>query len=157
MIAILFGCGLRRSEAQALNVNSIHVCKDGLMFVKIEHSKSGKSRRVALNPWTWQFLSHYVSQRKTDRCYASDPLFVNYDQEGRAMDRISESTLYRAYRRVTGAAPHSARKTYATKLIRDGATRKQVAAELGHASEMMVGIYEAETMIEQSPGRNLAF
>lgn len=157
LVGILFGCGLRRSEAQSLCVGDVHVENGGTMYVSVAHSKSGKPRRVALNPWTWEHLSLLVLQRRKEAANTRDALFPFYYSSGKARAAMSTASIYRVYRQYVGAAPHSARKTFATQLVKGGASYKQVAAALGHSGIAQIPTYEACLTLEESPVKNVGY
>lgn len=156
IMGIFFGCGLRLSEVLDLSVGAIHVYQS-IAYLEIDHSKSGKRRRVPLNDWAMQHIAPLVSQRKSDGAGADDPLLTFYYADGRARTRIAMRTLSRLYKLHTGAAPHSARKTYITRLLRTGATAAEAARAAGHGDTAQIHVYEEALRLEDSPGRLLSY
>lgn len=152
LLSILFGGGLRRSEAAGLNLNDVLTTPEGIPFLRIRKAKGGEGRDVALPAWAWENFSMLVSQRKSEGGSGGDPLFVNYTENytGR---RISTYTLYRIYKSYTGAAPHSARATFATALLKQGANDRDVGLALGHKSDKMVKVYDKRS---NAPGDSVA-
>lgn len=143
LLAILFGSGLRRSEARGLRVGDIIVGEGPLYGLELEHTKAGKRQQRRLPAWAWEYLAPLVSQRKEEGAGANDWLFVFYYRDGTTKGRqLSDATVYRIYREYTGAAPHSARATFATRLLEQGAHREDVADALGHADAQAVKVYD---------------
>jgi integrase len=163
MFALLFGCGLRRSELVALNVGDVLVSARGTLYLNIRHTKAGKRRRQPLPRWAGEAFSMLVSQRKSEGGIEEDPLFPFYYQTGKIRGRLSVETVYRLFRdhcRQLGikAAPHSARATAATKLLDQGYNDRDVALFLGHATSAMVQTYDKRRReIEENPGKKLDF
>lgn len=101
--------------------------------------KGGKSRDVKILPAVWNLLrNHRESMGLSPKLSTDDPtpLFVN--REG---DRLSEMGIARAIGAAAKAAgiempvtPHAARRGVATAALLGGAPRRQVQAQLGHAS-----------------------
>lgn len=148
ILALLFGGGLRRSEVIQLNVDSVAVTPEGVLFLVVHDSKSGQEQHKALPAWAWERFSTLVSQRKAEGAKERDPLFVFYYRDGRPRGRLSVETLRRDYKNflsavgVSGASPHSARTTFASWLKSEGHDDRSVAEALGHSSTDAVATYD---------------
>jgi integrase len=149
LLALLFGAGLRRSEARNLRVGDVMVSADTdaegqpIYGLELAHTKAGKRQQRRLPAWAWEYFSVLVSQRKEEGAQANDFLFVFYYRSGKTNNRqLSEASFYRYYRRAAKAAPHSARATFATALLSAGYAREEVADALGHSTDTAVKIYD---------------
>lgn len=126
VISLLYSSGIRVSELQQLNRDSI---RDGQFTV------IGKGRKVRIcfiDDRTEQFLKEYLSQRK-DR---SEALLV-----GAQSQRISVSTIQLIIRNATEKAglkkkitPHTFRHSFATNYISNDGNIRHLASLLGHSS-----------------------
>jgi site-specific recombinase XerD len=161
VVALLFGAGLRRSEALGLNMDSVKVSEFGEMYLELSHTKSGKKQMRFLAKFARKFVARLVSQRKEEGADNSDPLLVFYYKDGRERGRLSEKTFYLIFRRVmksigVKAAPHSARAALATKLKREGVDDRIVAQVLGHATDQMVKVYDHRRIsVEENPLKDI--
>jgi integrase len=164
LLAILFGGGLRRSEALKLNVGDIGEGNDGVPFLILRATKAGQNQTQSLPAWAWQRVIKYLEQRDDDGSAPQSPLFVFYYRNGESRRRMSERTLARMYKRyaasvgVDGAAPHSARATAVTRLKEMGYEDRDVANFLRHSTETMVRVYDKRGRgPARNPGRMLEY
>jgi Site-specific recombinase XerD len=146
VIAVLFGSGLRRSEALALDIGAVKVSPEGVVFLELLTSKSGKRQARTLAKFAWKYLSSYISQRKAEGGQNVDPLFVWYYANGKPRGRLSQGSFYRIFRdscRQIGikAAPHAARATFATRLHQVTGSDLLTADALGHQTTAQVRKY----------------
>lgn len=140
LFALLFGAGLRRSEARMLNLEDVMTTPEGVPYVVIRTPKAGKIQQQPLPQWAYEYFSVLVSQRKSMGCKSTDPLFINYSRL--AYPRLSDSSIYRIFKRRFGAGCHSARATYATKLKDLGYPYEDIANALRHSTTQQVKIYD---------------
>ena len=130
ILTILYGCGLRISEALSLNVGDI----DHNDFLKIR-GKGGKERIVPLLPAVKDKIDAY----QTACPYSfntGDPLFLGARGE-RISPRIVQRTLekMRAYLGLPDTVtPHALRHSFATHLLAEGINLRSIQELLGHAS-----------------------
>jgi integrase len=164
ILAVLFGGGLRRSEALKLNVGDIGESSDGVPFLILRSTKAGQNQEQSLPSWAWQRLLSYLEQRDSEGDGSESPLFVFYYEDGRQGGRLSESTLARLYKRYAeesgcgSAAPHSARATAVTMLKELGFEDREVARFLRHSTEQMVRAYDKRGRgPAANPGRQLEY
>lgn len=159
MIAILFGCGLRRSEAVRLRLSDVMVTPKGTLYLEVRKAKSGTPRKQPIPAWTFEYLSALIIDRK-NQYSAPENAFIfcsgyGSEPEERHMDC---KTLYRIYRRYLNAAPHSARATFATRLLEDGNSPEQVADALGHSTTTMVKVYDKrERSVDTNCGKSVTY
>ncbi len=163
LLAILFGGGLRRSEALALNLADVALSAKGNLYLKLRHTKAGQIQEQALPEWAANRFSDLVIQRKRDGATEQDPLFVMYYLDGKPRSRLAEKTIYLIFTRYAAAlgikaAPHSARASAATKLLLDGFAEKDVQRFLRHSTSKMVEAYDKRARtVDESAALNLFF
>ena len=168
LLAVLFGGGLRRSEALKLNLADIDQAPDGTPYLVLRGTKAGIDQQQSLPPWAWARLLQYLEQRYQDDDCGDDfrerPLFVFYFNNGMVRDRMCDKTLVRIYKRctkaigVSGAAPHSARATAVTMLKELGFEDRAVAQFLRHSTTRQVEIYDKRSRgPSTNPGRKLVY
>lgn len=130
LFMLLYGCGLRISEALDLNIGDFP--KEGFLRVM---GKGGKERIVPLLDIVRNTVFDYIERRtvKTDK---SDPLFIGA-RGGRMSQQIAQEAL-RKMRRLLElpetATPHAFRHSFATHLLQNGANLREIQELLGHAS-----------------------
>ena len=69
LILLLYGAGLRISEALALTLNDVNL---STALIQIRETKFYKTRLVPIGPDLVRALTHYASQRKKDHSAQSD-------------------------------------------------------------------------------------
>ena len=168
LLALLFGGGLRRSEALYITIADVKKTKSGTFFVELRATKAKKDASQAIPDWTGLALEAVIADRKKHGASSGDPLFIGY--RGRAgvlpsSDPLSETGLYLlfkgySYRAGAGAfvSPHSARATAITKLLDEGITHRDVKEFSRHSSVQMVEVYDKRrTGIDMNPGVTLRY
>ena len=130
LFTLLYGCGLRISEALALDVRDAPRAGSGLRV----RGKGGKERVVPVLPAVEAAVLAYLSARGGPLPEA--PLFLGA-RGGRLDPAIAQKAL-RDYRRLAGlpehATPHALRHSFATHLLGAGADLRAIQELLGHAS-----------------------
>lgn len=163
LLSIMFGGGLRRSEARNLRVRDVLVSAYGTPFLDLGKTKSGKVRHQPLPAWASERFSVLVCQRRDEGAQANDPLFVFYYEDGKVRGKISESTQYRTFQFYCAkigikAAPHAARATAASMLKAMGKEDRDVQEFLGHNQPGMVAVYDKRRRgVEENCGKMLDF
>ena len=130
LLTLLYGCGLRISEALALNVGDIGEKTEALVIT----GKGNKQRIVPLLPIVRSTLLRSVKEHP---CPMSDaPLFV-----GARGERLNPGVVQRQIRRLRAelglpdtVTPHALRHSFATHLLSAGTDLRSVQELLGHAS-----------------------
>ncbi len=130
ILTILYGCGLRISEALSLNVGDINHND----FLKIR-GKGNKERLVPVLPVVKEKIAAYLKacpyQQKQ-----GDALFLGARGE-RISPRIIQRNLEKL-RRYLGLpetlTPHALRHSFATHLLAEGTNLRSIQELLGHAS-----------------------
>jgi integrase/recombinase XerD len=147
MLDIYYGCGLRRSEGQALLVNDLQLDK-GLLYVR--KGKGYKQRLVPVATAISLRLHNYLE-------YARPVLLQNRPGEAaffigsRAGNQASSSGLYKRLKRLMkltgidqnkpGAGLHTLRHSIATHLLQSGMSLEDISKFLGHSSLESTQIY----------------
>lgn len=164
LLSLLFGGGLRRSEAYHLNVDDVVISQKGTLSLIIKHAKAGSVQTQSLPEWAAEAFSQLVSQRIGEGAQPGHPLFVFYHVNGFVRGRISVETIRRIYQRYTEqvglgkVSPHSARASAATYLLEEGCSEISVANFLRHCDEQQVRIYDKRARTaETNPGLRLRY
>lgn len=127
IITLLYGGGLRISEALGLNYNDV----DDAEVIKIR-GKGNKERLVPILPEVKKAISSY----KNACPYRGEALF--YGSKGKRLRPEIVQKKLRNYRGLLGlpdhATPHALRHSFATHLLAEGADLRSIQELLGHAS-----------------------
>lgn len=130
IFTLLYGCGLRISEALGLNVEDI----ENADFLKIR-GKGGKDRYVPLLPIIIDRIEQY-KKCCPYRMEKSSPLFV-----GARGERLSPRIIQRRLQKIrlelnlpSNITPHALRHSFATHLLAQGSDLRSIQELLGHAS-----------------------
>lgn len=130
LFTLLYGCGLRISEALALNVRDAPRAAAGLRVL----GKGNKERIVPVLPAVENAVANYLAARGGPPPEA--PLFIG--ARGGRLDPAVAQKAIRDYRRLAGlpehTTPHALRHSFATHLLGAGADLRSIQELLGHAS-----------------------
>ncbi|MDI2090183.1 tyrosine recombinase XerC [Commensalibacter oyaizuii] len=136
LFTLLYGCGLRLSEALGLNWADLQNAgmndKDGILKVT---GKGNKERLIPILPIVGEALlqwqKHYPGIAKGE-----SPVFIGVRGK-RLNPSIAQKTM-RTYRRMMGlsdmATPHALRHSFATHMMQNGGDLRSIQTLLGHAS-----------------------
>jgi integrase/recombinase XerC len=131
LFTLLYGCGLRISEALNLSIAQAPQANRPLRVL----GKGNKERLVPVLPAVEQAVTDYLRHHPA----AADPtapLFIG-ERGARLNPGVAQRTL-RHYRRLAGlpehATPHALRHSFATHLLAGGADLRAIQDLLGHAS-----------------------
>jgi integrase/recombinase XerC len=143
---LLYGCGLRISEALDLDVKDAPVedWQDTLRIV----GKGQKTREVPVIAPVRNAIRRYM-ELYPGHLDANDPLFVGV-RGGRLNPRIVQLTMQRmraALLLPETATPHALRHSFATHLLQAGADLRSIQELLGHSNLSTTQIY---TRVEPS-------
>jgi integrase/recombinase XerC len=132
LFTLLYGCGLRISEALALNVRDAPTLGSDAMLRVV--GKGAKERIVPVLPAVREAVAAWL-RLHPDR-QPDSPLFTG-TRGGRLNPAIAQRTM-KAYRQLNGladhATPHALRHSFATHLLAGGADLRAIQDLLGHAS-----------------------
>ena len=132
LFLLLYGCGLRISEALNLNIADLQGM-DGSGVLRI-HGKGGKERLVPVLPVVRKALEAW--RKRHPAATADSPLFVGV-RGGRLQPAIAQKAM-REWRIGNGrpehVTPQALRHSFATHLMEGGADLRVIQELLGHAS-----------------------
>jgi integrase/recombinase XerC len=138
VLTLLYGCGLRISEALGLQRRDTEPARDALTVT----GKGNKTRMVPLLPQVAQLIADYVALCPYD-LPAAGPLFV-----GQKGGPLSPRIIQLAMERLRGAldlpetaTPHALRHSFATHLLARGGDLRAIQELLGHASLSTTQVY----------------
>ena len=140
ILEMLYGCGLRVSEASGLWISDLFF-NDG--FIRVV-GKGDKERLVPIGDMARDAVCGYLDVRSRPSApQYSDTLFLN--RRGTGLSRVSIFNLVKHYTMLAGIdkeiSPHTFRHSFATHLIENGADLRIVQEMLGHESIMTTEIY----------------
>jgi len=148
VLALLYGCGLRISEALGLKHKDFTGKADSLIVT----GKGNKTRMVPVLSQVTKAISDYVALCPYENP-PNGPLFVG--ARGKPLSpRIVQLTMERlrgALGLADTATPHALRHSFATHLLARGGDLRSIQELLGHASLSTTQIYtgvDAERLLE---------
>ena len=141
LLALLYGCGLRVSEAAGIRVEDVDFAEK---FVRVL-GKGSKERLIPFGRSTDRALKAYLNgpRMRQEATMVADRLFL-----GRGGKGLSRMGIWLIVRKAAGKAglgkrvhPHTFRHSFATHLLQAGADLRSVQAMLGHTSVSTTQIY----------------
>lgn len=137
ILEVLYGCGLRVSEAVGLKISNLFF-KEG--FIRIV-GKGNKERLVPIGEPAIDAVMAYLSHRPAE--FDGDVLFLN--RFGKSISRVSMFNMIKKQAIDAGVnktiSPHTFRHSFATHLVEGGADLRLVQEMLGHSSILTTEIY----------------
>src|SRR6266849_6504425 len=136
ILAVLLGCGLRRSEVAALTFTHLQQ-RDGRWCIVDLVGKHGRVRTVPVPTWTKVAIDAWTSAAGLGDGYLFRPV-NRADHPGG--EHLGEKVVWQMLRLYAGAigmpgiAPHDARRTCAKLCRAAGGELEQIQLLLGHAS-----------------------
>ena len=154
-LRLIYYCGLRVSEAVSLQVKDVagHETPPRL---HIRNGKGGKDRYVPLPPglveelrqwWrthrhpTWLFPARLREGRNAPE--SSTPMSATSVQSAFHLARLSSGVR-------SEATPHTLRHSYATHLLEEGVSLRQISSYLGHESLDTTAVYTHLTAVSEA-------
>ena len=138
LVVLLFGCGLRISEALSLRNRDIATRPDALRIL----GKGAKERLVPVLPAVWGAIDKYISACPYTNM-PDDALFRSVrglPMSPRMAQKVVEQL--RHYLQLPDyVTPHALRHTFATALLSDGADLRSLQELLGHSSLSTTQLY----------------
>ena len=140
ILEILYGCGLRVSEACGLLISHVYA-EEG--FVRVT-GKGDKERIVPVGEAALEAFREYVAVRPEPASPEYDDIaFLN--RFGKPLSRVSIFNMVKTQALLAGVdkeiSPHTFRHSFATHLIENGADLRVVQEMLGHESILTTEIY----------------
>jgi len=136
IIAVLLGCGLRRSEVAALTMNHIQQ-RDGRWVILDLVSKHKRVRTVPMPTWVKVAIDAWTAPAGVADGHVFRPVHRGDQVRGDALsDKVIWQLLrpYAAAAGVPGIAPHDLRRSCAKCCRAAGGELEQIQLLLGHAS-----------------------
>ena len=140
ILEVLYGCGLRVSEAVNLKISHVYL-EEG--FVQVV-GKGNKERLVPIGEIAVDAIRCYLGARpdSAEPKY-DDILFLN--RFGKSLSRVAMFNMVKKQAMIAGIrkeiSPHTFRHSFATHLIENGADLRVVQEMLGHESILTTEIY----------------
>ena len=145
LVTLLFGCGLRISEALKLKNSDIVGAPTSLCIM----GKGSKERIVPVLPAVNHAIEKYIAVRPFGNA-ADDVLFRSVrglPMSARMAEKVIEKV--RAFLQLPDyVTPHALRHTFATALLADGADLRSLQELLGHSSLSTTQLYTKVNMSE---------
>ena len=130
ILILLYGCGLRISEA--LNLNYSDITSNDYLIIK---GKGNKERIVPIMDYIRDSIVNYIKVCPFEFSN-SDPLFI-----GKRRKRLSPRIIQYALEKIRvslslpeTATPHALRHSFATHLLENGGDLRTIQELLGHSS-----------------------
>jgi site-specific recombinase XerC len=143
MMAVLLGCGLRRAELSALEVEDMEV-KQGHWAIVDLIGKGSRVRTVPMPMWVKEAVDRWIIAANVSR----GRIFRAVSRHGTPWGKgISENVIWHAVRRcaertkLDHLAPHDLRRTCAKLCHTAGGEIEQIQFLLGHASVLTTERY----------------
>lgn len=144
ILSIFYGCGLRRSEGLALNIQDV-MLKEKLVFVR--KGKNYRQRYVPMAEQVREDLTEYIRiARKKLLSYSGskqEALLISRQAKRLSGNQLIGRIQYLATLAGIDSKPgvHTLRHTIATHLLQSGMSLEEVSQFLGHASLESTQIY----------------
>ena len=139
ILEVLYGCGLRVSEASGLKISSLFLEQGFLRII----GKGNKERLVPIGEMAIEALNIYMEDRPDPAAKNDDIVFLN--RFGKSISRVSLFKIVKRYTLAAGIlkdiSPHTFRHSFATHLIEHGADLRVVQEMLGHENIATTEIY----------------
>lgn len=134
ILGVLLGCGLRRSEVVALNIENMIEKERALKVL----GKGNKERLAFVPSGSWNRLERWVEGVRGSHSGALFPRIRRFDDV--TSSRLSDQAIYHILERrriETGLekfAPHDLRRTFASVMLDNGEDIATVKDAMGHSS-----------------------
>lgn len=140
ILEVLYGCGLRVSEAAGLRISDLYLDEG---FIKVT-GKGNKQRLIPVGEMASDAILSYLEYRpESAGGKADDILFLN--RFGKPLSRISMFKMVKKQALIADIrkeiSPHTFRHSFATHLVENGADLRLVQEMLGHESIVTTEIY----------------
>lgn len=140
VLEVLYGCGLRVSEAVELKMSNLYFDEG---YIKVV-GKGDKERLVPIGEMAADAINAYLCRRPEPYDAASDDL-VFLNRFGRSLSRQSMFLMMKKMALLADIrkeiSPHTLRHSFATHLVENGADLRMVQEMLGHENLTTTEIY----------------
>jgi integrase/recombinase XerD len=143
LLAIYYGCGLRRQEGTDLNIEDIDLNKGQIFIAK---SKTRRQRNVPINKSMLDIVEDYlfnVREKLIDKEDSQNAFLVTEKGNRLAKETVVYilKSLLKEAKITTKASPHTLRHSIATHLLQSGMKLENISLFLGHRSLDSTQIY----------------
>jgi integrase/recombinase XerD len=143
LLAIYYGCGLRRQEGTDLNIEDIDLNKGQIFIAK---SKTRRQRNVPINKSMLDIVEDYlfnVREKLIDQEDSQNAFLVTEKGNRLAKETVVYilKSLLKEAKITTKASPHTLRHSIATHLLQSGMKLENISLFLGHRSLDSTQIY----------------
>ena len=146
LLEVLYGCGLRASEAVGLALSGVFL-EEGFLRVV---GKGGKERYVPISGVAAARLSRYLEEARP-RLYAHAHRIASGDSDAVYLNaragRLTRQSVHRIVAEsgarvgIEGLHPHTLRHSFATHMLAGGADLRVIQEILGHADISTTQVY----------------
>lgn len=140
ILEVLYGCGLRVSEAVSLRISCLFLDEG---FVRVV-GKGDKERLVPIGEAAVDAVRDYLGQRPSAAVSEYDDILF-LSRLGKPLSRVSMFNIVKIQAILAGIhkeiSPHTFRHSFATHLIENGADLRVVQEMLGHENILTTEIY----------------
>ena len=143
MLELMYATGMRVTELVSLNMDSIHLSPPPC-YVRCL-GKGAKERTIPVYAQAARSLEHYLDNARPTllRNRPQSALFVN--RRGERLTRQGFWLILKGYAKVANieshVTPHTLRHSFATHMLRGGASLRAVQELLGHANVSTTQVY----------------
>lgn len=153
-LRLMYHCGLRISEAVGLEVQDI-LGRQTPPRLHIRNAKGGKDRCVPLAPALLEELRQWWRTHRHPKWLF--PVRPERCQKAPSATPMSAASVENAFRLALAssgvraqATPHTLRHSYATHLLEEGVSLRQISSYLGHESLDTTAIYTHLTAVSEA-------
>lgn len=155
LLEVLYGCGLRRSEAANLRLRDVNLYSQTLLAM----GKGGKPRILPFGNHVAMAVRRWLDARQQQGFSADAGAFLFVRKQGLRLSPESIYALVRKYlisRSSVQRGPHVLRHTFATHLLNRGANLNDIKELLGHKSLAATQVYTHNSISQLSNIHKLA-
>jgi len=143
MLELMYATGMRVTELVSLNMDSLHL-EPMPAWVRCL-GKGGKERTIPVHEQAIEAMTQYLDDARPQllKSRPHQALFVN--RRGERLTRQGFWLILKGYAKTAGidshVTPHTLRHSFATHLLRGGASVRDVQELLGHANVSTTQVY----------------
>jgi len=143
MLSLMYWTGLRVSELIALNIDNLYLSENE-PYLRC-YGKGDRERTIPIPDQALESLKYYLREIRHNFVRNNSELGVFVNMRGERLTRQGYWLILKAYVKKAGiksnVTPHTLRHSYATHLLRGGASIRAVQELLGHANVSTTQIY----------------
>ena len=166
-LELIYHCGLRVGEAVRVEVRDLHESRTDHPRLHVRCGKGGGDRFVPMSPAMVERLRQWWKQHQHPQWLFPGPGIGWRERGPTALEAAAKATThlsvsavqntFRLARAQSGinpaATPHTLRHSYATHLLEEGVSLRQISQYLGHASLDTTVIYTHLTSMSEARTR----